>query len=132
MKSGHCMLNQHKSQIDKHAQQKCEICLVTKTPTHYLLHCSKWDIQKAKVAKNISHVLRKNSLCPCNISTEESFGKYNFNTEESTTVRVELEKYFNSTKKIETEDSKPFDSQLYLDISSFFFLSWLVYNKKIK
>ena len=102
------MLNQHKSQIDKDTQQKCEICLVKKT---------------AKLVKNISHVPRKNSLCPFNISAEESLRKYNFNTEESTTVRVELEKYFNSTKKIETEDSKPFDSQLYLDISSFFFLS---------
>ena len=78
------MLNQHKCQIDKDTQQKCEICLVKKT---------------AKLMKNMSHMLRKNSPCPFNVSTEELLEKYNFNTEESKTVRVELEKYFNTTTK---------------------------------
>ena len=49
--------------------------------------------------KNISHVLRKNSMCPFNVTIEQLLGKHNFNAEDSKTVRVELEKYFDSTKK---------------------------------
>ena len=93
------MLNQHKSKIDQDTQPKCEVFLVNEPPTHYLLHCSKFDTKKANLMKNISRVLRKNSLCPFNVSKEELLGEHNFNTEDSKTVRVELEKYFDSTKK---------------------------------
>ena len=93
------MLNQHKSKIDQNTQPKCEVYLVNEIPTHYLFNCSKFDTQRAKLMKNISHVLRKNSLCPFNVSTEELLGEYNFNTEDSKTVKFELEKYFDSTKK---------------------------------
>ena len=61
-------------------------------PTHYLLHRIKFDTQRAQLMKNISHVLRKNSLCPFNVSTEELLGEHNFSTEDSKTVRIELEK----------------------------------------
>ena len=44
-------------------------------------------------------MLRKNSFCHFSVSTEELLGDHNFNTEDSKTVKVELEKYFNSTKK---------------------------------
>ena len=44
-------------------------------------------------------MLRKNSLCTFNISTEEWLGEHNFNTKDSKTVRVELDKYCDSTKK---------------------------------
>ena len=55
----------------------------------------------------------ENSLCPFSVSTEELLGEHNFNTEDSKTVRVELEKYFDSTKKkFEIKDSKPFVSQI--------------------
>ena len=54
--------------------------------------------QRAKLMKNISHMLRKNSLCPFNVSIEELLVDHNFNTEDSKTVRVEL-KYFDSTDK---------------------------------
>ena len=93
------MLNQHKSKIDQDIQPKCEVCLVNETPIYYLLHCSKFDIQRAKLMKIISHVLRKNSLCPFNVSLEELLGEHNFNTEDSKIVRGELEKYFDSAKK---------------------------------
>ena len=73
--------------------------MVNETPTYYLLHCSKFDTQRAKLIKNISHVLRKYSLCPFNISTEELLGEHNLKTEYSKTVRVELEKCFDSSKK---------------------------------
>ena len=114
------MLNQHKSKKDQDTQPKCELCLVNETPT-YLLYCSKFDTQRAKLMKNISHVLWKNSLSPFSVSTEELLGEHNFITEDSKTIRVELEKYLDSTtkKKFETKDSKPFTSQLYLDISFF-------------
>ena len=82
LKTGHCMLNQHKSKIDQDTQPKCEVCLVNETPAHYLLHCSKFDTQRAKLMKNISHVLGKNSLCPFSVSTEELLGEHNFNTED--------------------------------------------------
>ena len=59
LKTGHCMLNQHKSKIDQDTQPKCEVCLVNETPAHYLLHCSKFDTQRAKLMKNISHGLGK-------------------------------------------------------------------------
>ena len=102
LKTGHCMLNQHKSKIDQDTQPKCEVCLVNETPAYYLLHCSKFDTERAKLMKNISHVLRKNSPYPFNVSTEEILGEHNFNTEDSKTVRVEQK------KKFETKDSKPF------------------------
>ena len=86
------MLNQHKSKLDQNTQPKCELCLVNETPINYLLHCIKFDTQRAKLMKNISHVLRKNSLCPFNVSTEELLGEHNFSTEDSKTVRIELEK----------------------------------------
>ena len=86
------MLNQYMSKIDQDTQPKCGVCLVNETPAHYLLHCCKFDTQRAKLMKNISHVLGKNSLCPFNVSTEELLGEHNFNTEDSRTVRVELEK----------------------------------------
>ena len=67
--------------------------------------------------KNISHVLRKNSLCPFNVSTEELLGEHNFSTEDSKTVRIELESSLTQQKKtFQSKDSKPFASQLYLDI----------------
>ena len=99
LKTGHCMLNQHKSKIDQDTQPKCEVCLVNETTTHYLLNCSNFDTQRAKPMKNISHVLGKNRLSLFNVRTEELLGEHNFNTEDSKTVRVELEKYFDSTKK---------------------------------
>ena len=40
--------------------------------------------------KNISSVLRKNSLCPFNASTKELLGEHNFNVEDSKTVRVKM------------------------------------------
>ena len=40
--------------------------------------------------KNISSVLRKNSLCPFNASTKELLGEHNFNAEDSKTVRVKM------------------------------------------
>ena len=49
--------------------------------------------------RKISHVLRKNILCPFNVSREALMGKHNFNTEDSKPGRVELEKYFHSTNK---------------------------------
>ena len=69
------MLNHHKSKIDQDAQPDCEVCLVNETPTHYLLHCNKFDAQRAKLMKNISHMLRKNSLCSFNVSTEGLLGE---------------------------------------------------------
>ena len=62
-KTGHYMLNQHKSKIGQDTQHKCEVCLVNETPIHYLLDCSKFDTKRAKLIKNISHVLWKSSLC---------------------------------------------------------------------
>ena len=70
-------------------------------------------IPRSKFVKNISQVLRKNSLFLFHVSTEELLVEHNFNTQGSKTVRVELEMYFDS--------SKPFASQLYLD-ESFFYL----------
>ena len=68
------MLNQHKSKIDQDTQPKCEVYLVNETLTYYLLHYSKFSTQKAKRMKNISHVLRKNSLCPFNVMIKELLG----------------------------------------------------------
>ena len=99
LKTGHCMLNQRKSKIHQDTQPKCEVCLVNETRAYYLSHCSKFDTQRAKLMKNISHVLRKNSLCPFNVSAEQLLGEHNLNTEDSKTARAELEKYFDSTKK---------------------------------
>ena len=93
------MLNQHKSKTDQDTQPKFEVCLVNEALTHYLLHCTKFDAERAKLMKNISHVLRKNSLCGFNRSTEQLLGEHNFNTEDLKTVRVELENYFDSTRK---------------------------------
>ena len=47
LKTGHCMLTQHKSKINQNTQPKCELCLVNETPIHYLLHCSIFDTQRA-------------------------------------------------------------------------------------
>ena len=58
-------------------------------------------MQRAKLMKNISHVLRKNSIFPFIVSTGELLGEHNLNTESTKTVRVELEKYFYSTLKKE-------------------------------
>ena len=81
-------------------------------------------ISRFKFVKNISQVLRQNSLVLFHVSTEELLVEHNFNTQGSKTVRVELEMYFDS--------SKPFASQLYLDVSffdlfMFFLLLLLVY-----
>ena len=47
----------------------------------------------------IPHVLKKNSLCPFNVIIEELLGEHNFNTEDSTTNRFDLERCFHLTKK---------------------------------
>ena len=54
VKTGHCMPNQHKSKIDQGMQPKCEVSLVNELPTHHL-HCSKFDTQRVKLIKNITH-----------------------------------------------------------------------------
>ena len=64
------MLIQNKSKLDQDTQPKCEVSLVNETPAHYLLNCSKSDTQRAKLMKNISHMLRKNSPCPFSVRTE--------------------------------------------------------------
>ena len=123
MKTGHCMLNKHKNKIDQDTQSKCEVCLVNETPTHYLLHCNKFGIQKAKLMKNISDVLRKNSLCPFNVSIEELLGEDNINTEDSKTLELNLEDILIQQKnKFETEDSKLSPSQICLHLSLFYFI----------
>ena len=78
-------------------------------------------LKPKELSSYIYHTCLGKSLCPFNISTEQLLGEHNFNTEDSKTVRVELEKHFDSTKKkkFETKDSKPFASQLFLDISPF-------------
>ena len=38
LKSGHYMLNAHKSKIDNETQPNCETCQAKETPEHYLLH----------------------------------------------------------------------------------------------
>ena len=43
--------------------------------------------------------MRLHNLCPFNVTAEELLREHNFNTEDSKTVRVEPEKYFDSTKK---------------------------------
>ena len=65
------MLNQYKGKIDQDTKQIWRACLVNETPTHYILHCSELNTQKAKLMKNISRMLRKNILCAFNTSTEE-------------------------------------------------------------
>ena len=57
------------------------------------------DPQRAKLMKNVSHVFRKNSLCPVIASMEELLGEHNFYIVDCKTVRAELESYFDSTKK---------------------------------
>ena len=49
--------------------------------------------------RKISHVPRKNILCPFNVSTEALMEKHNFNIEDTKPGRVGLEKHFHSTKK---------------------------------
>ena len=73
-------------------------------------------------------------------STEESLGEHNFNTEDSKTVRVELEKNFDSTKKEIWNSglkifyfSSLFRYIIFLKFLYVFFpLLLLVYNKKTK
>ena len=89
MRTGYCRL---KSTVVQDTQPKYELCLVNETPTDYLLHCNKFETERAKLMKNISKSLSFQS-------TEESLGEHNFNTEDSKTVRVELEKNFDSTTK---------------------------------
>ena len=98
IKTTHCLLNQHKSKIVQDIQPKCGVSLVNKTLTHYLLQCSKFDTQRTKLMRKMSYVLRKNILCPFNVSTEALMGKHVFNTEDFKPGRVELEKYFLSNK----------------------------------
>ena len=69
-------------------------------PIRYLLHCSKFDTKElAKFMGIIPHVVKKNSLCPFNVIIEELLGEHNFNTEDSTTNRFDLERCFHLTKK---------------------------------
>ena len=69
--------------------------------------------------KNISDVLRKNSLWSFNVSTEELLGQHNFHSEDSKIVWIEREQVFWLNKKniFETKDSKPFSS-FFIIISS--------------
>ena len=71
-----------------------------------------------KLMKNISHVNGENSLCPpFRVLIEQLSGEHNFNTGDSKTARAWTWKCFDSTKKeIWKQDSKPFASQLYLDL----------------
>ena len=43
--------------------------------------------------------MRLHNLCPFNVTTEELLREHNFNNEDSKTVRVEPEKYFDSIEK---------------------------------
>ena len=60
LKSGHCMLNAHKSKIDDETQPTCETFKVKETPEHYLLHCSKYE-KKRKVLFKITKYYKKNT-----------------------------------------------------------------------
>ena len=48
-----------KSTVVQDTQAKYELYLVNETPIDYLLHCNKFETQRAKFMKNISHVIRK-------------------------------------------------------------------------
>ena len=99
LKTGHCMLNHHKSKIDPETNSECDICKVNETPTHYLLECCKFDTQRANLIKQVSLILRKNGHVPQNLSLQMLLGEHNFNMDDSKVVRAELGKYFATTKQ---------------------------------
>ena len=75
--------------------------------------------------KKVSHVVRKNSHCPFNVSIEQLLGEHNFNTEDCNTLELNFKNILiQQRKKFETKDSKPFPSQLYLDMSFFILFLW--------
>ena len=59
LKSGHCMLNAHKSKIERETQPNCETCQPKETPEHYLLHCSKYEKESEVLFKAIKINLQK-------------------------------------------------------------------------
>ena len=99
LKTGHCMLNYHKSKIDLETNPKCDICKVNETPTHYLLECGKYDTQRAHLIKQISPILSKNGHIPQNLSLQLLLGEHNFNSDDSELIRAEIGNYFMTTKQ---------------------------------
>ena len=46
LKSGHCMLNGHKSKMDFETSPLCGVCQVKETPSHYLLGFKKFKKER--------------------------------------------------------------------------------------
>lgn len=78
LKSGHCMLNAHKSKIVLDTPPLCDVFEKVESPLHYLLECNKFVKERKTFLNNISSILSKNYIVPLNVSTETLLGEHNF------------------------------------------------------
>ena len=99
LKSGHSMLNGHKSKIVLETSPLCDVCKKKETPVHYLLECTKYMKERNIFLNNISSTLSKNNIVPINVTFETLLGEQNFSNEDSKIIREELQKFIISTRQ---------------------------------
>ena len=62
IKSGHCMVNSHKSKINFETSPLCGVCQIKKTHSHNLLESNKFKKEREALLNNISSILSKKRL----------------------------------------------------------------------
>ena len=99
LKSGYCLLNQHKSKFDTGTKPNCQECNSKETPIHLLFDCNKFENEQQKLKNSIESILNKNKISWHSIRAEELLGKHQLKPEGVKKVRIEVLKFLSSTEK---------------------------------
>ena len=99
LKSGHCLLNYHKSNFDTETKPNFQECYSKETSIHLLFDCKKFENERQKLKKAIKSILNKNKISWHSIRAEELLGEHQLKPENPRKVRLEVLKFLSSTKK---------------------------------
>ena len=99
LKSGHCLLNYHKSKLDTETKPNCQECNSKETPIHLLFDCKKFENERQKVKKAIEIILNKNKLSWHSKRAKELLEEHKLKPEDAKNVRLVVLKFSSNTEK---------------------------------
>ena len=99
LKSGHSMLNGHRSKFDKDVMPECTTCNIKETPYHYLIKCAAYNNVRLTMMLSIKNILKENNLNHHNITFDDILGEHQHNKKVSKGIRLALQNYLIDTKK---------------------------------
>ena len=97
LKTGHSMLEGHKSKIDIEISLECSTCKVKETPEH--LNCKEYDTEWAQLEKDVKEIFYKNNYHKMNITIDDILGECDLPSQDAVIVRKKVEEFILATGK---------------------------------